>query len=271
MIKIHKLDGYKFLRDPSDIMQGWKRRNLTYLCLEMTDFQEDMKAFKFLEEFHDFHYELIANELLKFVNNTSGKLPKVHILYKEETLEDGLMEKAFSITKNEPKGILKYIKEEIRLYNEAEESSFYGNIKVIEKENRSPITEIKTKIPKNLPREVLNDYLNNTDYYDFIKKNKDDIRYKDGVLYINSESLTREFTTFGKDFNGVQEAKLVPKYMNHNKYLNDFSFKYYDSIQWKKNENLGYVRLPEIARPEIPSSDKLILIYEWLEINIDSN
>jgi hypothetical protein len=88
MIKIHALDDYKYLRDPHNPMDGFNKRNLTYICLEMTDFLKDIKAFIFLNTYHSFHYEEIAIELKKLVNS-SGKLPKTHIVYREEPLKGG--------------------------------------------------------------------------------------------------------------------------------------------------------------------------------------
>lgn len=292
MIKIHKMDGYKYMRDPDYPMVGFKRRNMTYICLEMTDWIADIKMFNFLEEHHSFHYDYIMNELVKHVKTTTigegdskyilGKLPKIHIVLKEESRPDGSLERTVSISKKEPYGILEYINMEKERYIRADENrenewresarlQAERDAKNQAKKNKKALNGAKEQNRKKVTKEVLNDYLNNTDYYDFVKKNKDNIRYKDGVLYINSESLAKEFSTFNKDFNDVQEAKLVPIFMSANEYFNDYFFKYYEAVRWVKDENIGYVHLHEIRKEDTPSNLKLGLIYEWLETYIDSD
>jgi hypothetical protein len=126
--------------------------------------------------------------------------------------------------------------------------------------------------PKNIvTKEVLNDYLNNDEFFAFIKNNKDNIRYNDRVLYINSETITKEFKHFNKDFNTIQQGKLIPMYMNEYTYLNEYHFRYWESIVWNKDKGIGHVTLYETRERETPENIKLGLIYEWLETYIDSD
>jgi hypothetical protein len=288
MIKIHALDGYKYLRDPYNSMNGFNRRNLTYICLEMTDFHEDMKAFIFLYTHHSFHYEEIAIELKKLVNN-KGQLPKTHIVYREEPLkggQQGMTEDTLLVSKKPPYGILEYINMEKERYRKAEEDEKNERLerarwqeerdaKNQARKDKKALNSTKIEKPKKvLPpvtKEILNDYLNNDAFFAFVKNNKDNIRYNDRVLYINSETITKEFMDLNNNFNKIQQGKLIPMYMNEYTYLNEYHFRYWESIVWNKDKGIGHVTLYETRARETPENIKLGLIYDWIETYIDSD
>jgi hypothetical protein len=121
MIKIHALDGYKYLR--------YEQRNLTYICLEMSDFNEDIKSFVFLNTYHTFDYGDILMKLRDFINS-KGQLPKTHIVYREEPSEnEGETEVSILVSKKMPFGILEYIKaEKERVENREVDDDYFFNV-----------------------------------------------------------------------------------------------------------------------------------------------
>lgn len=110
MIKIHKMDGYKFQHPARNQYEIPIQRNLMYLCMEMTDFEEDIKTFAFLNMHYTFEYKSLIVELQKHVNS-KGRLPKRHILYEVCQTDDGLLLDGFRVTKVAPEEIIEHIKE----------------------------------------------------------------------------------------------------------------------------------------------------------------
>lgn len=104
------MDGYKFVHPATNTYVKPIQRNLMYLCMEMTDFEEDIKTFTFLNMHYSFDYKNLINELRKHVNS-KGKLPKRHIVYEVNQTDGGLLLDGFHITKTEPVGVIENIKE----------------------------------------------------------------------------------------------------------------------------------------------------------------
>lgn len=141
MIKIHFLDGYKYIGSPPTSLLGEPyttfRDNLTYCCFEITNWQNDQLAFLFLLYNHvnwmsrdlaDHHIrEIICPRI---INNKTSKL---YLLIKEHSIDtNGSM--ALEISNQKPtdhRTILKIIESKKEFYNKVrdERRKAYADIK----------------------------------------------------------------------------------------------------------------------------------------------
>ena len=118
MIKIHHLNGYKYIGDNPRNRRELLRDNLTYMSFEMTNFEKDIKSFQFICKYHlsILDDNDIYNLLKPLVKD--NKVKKVSLIIKQSEETNGDIAFVLSSSKaSKIKEIDSFIKSKEEFYN----------------------------------------------------------------------------------------------------------------------------------------------------------